>query len=103
MTKDIEIPDNEDAACDLDKIESYCAIRGLYDQAEKASGSARRLRADAEKIARLTAECEALRADVVWAVEKLAWSENPPHKFIDCDATPADILRAVKEARNGVS
>jgi hypothetical protein len=59
--------------------------------------------ASAQEIRSLRSRIAELEADVVFAVEKLAWSENPPHRFIDCDATPADILRAVKEARNGVS
>lgn len=50
---EIEIPDNEDAACDLDILEPYFVRIGWYEQAGMISGAARRLRADAEEIARL--------------------------------------------------
>lgn len=69
-------------------------------------------------------DCEAriaeLEADVVWAVENGAREVRNEHRgkpgcrvialafdesnsTVDCDGTPADILRAVREARNGVS
>lgn len=63
-----------------------------------------------QKVATLTAECEELRADVVWAVYREARSvEGPPANFLRLasgeklkwDGTPADIQRAVREARNG--
>jgi|JI10StandDraft_1071094.scaffolds.fasta_scaffold736409_1 predicted nucleic acid-binding Zn-ribbon protein len=86
---DIEIPDNEDAACDLDVLMSNLASRGEYTNAGVVSGAARRLRADAEEIARLEArlaeaettigalkhligeqedEIAELRADLEWAI-----------------------------------
>jgi hypothetical protein len=58
---DIEIPDNEDAVCDLDRVVTYLSDRGLYMNAELVIGAARRLRADAEEIARLESENERLR------------------------------------------
>ena len=61
-----------------------------------------------------------LEADVVWAVENGAREVRNEHRgkpgcrvialafdesnsTVDCDGTSADILRAVREARNGVS
>ena len=52
-----------------------------------------------------------LEADVVWAVRHAATCTVEPaeslygHPSIEvpCNGTPADILRAVREARNGVS
>lgn len=61
---DIEIPDNEEAACDLDKIEAHFVSRGRYPDAEFVAGAARRLRADAEEIARLEAK--------VWELSNIA-------------------------------
>jgi uncharacterized coiled-coil protein SlyX len=52
---DIEIPDNEDAACVLDVLCSTLARQGQYAGAEGCILAARRLRADAEEIARLEA------------------------------------------------
>jgi septal ring factor EnvC (AmiA/AmiB activator) len=59
---DIEIPDNEDAACDLDVLMSNLASRGEYVNAGVVSGAARRLRADAEEIARLESQLAASEA-----------------------------------------
>lgn len=52
---EIEIPDNEDAAGDMDLAELNMARKGAYDWAAACSGAARRLRADADEIARLSA------------------------------------------------
>ncbi len=62
----------------------------------------------------IEAECEALRADVVWAVrgyirpiddgQRLAIGIDPQTLFtrmVEWDGTDADILRAVREARVG--
>lgn len=53
---DIEIPDNEDAACLLDDVLTTLAKRWMFDAADKVALAARRLRADAEEIARLEAK-----------------------------------------------
>lgn len=58
---DIEIPDHEDAACALDKLETIFASRGDYDIAGFMSDASRRIRADAEEIARL-------QKAIVWSV-----------------------------------
>ena len=63
---DIEIPDNEEAACDLDKIEAHFVSRGRYPDAEFVAGAARRLRADAEEIARLEAKCAEQQRALEW-------------------------------------
>lgn len=67
----------------------------------------------ASALGKLEAECEGLRADVVAVargdvnyfrtVGAVARRRQIIGDWIDCDGTPADILRAVREARNGVS
>lgn len=63
---EIEIPYNEDAACDLDDAVAYCSISEGYQYAEKLAGAARRLRADAEEIARLEAKCAEQQRALEW-------------------------------------
>jgi hypothetical protein len=68
---EIEIPDNEDAACDLGDVEIMLARKGHYDSAGMVSGAIRRLRADAEEIERLEAELAELRADLFHVLDRL--------------------------------
>lgn len=63
------------------------------------------------RIAELEAECEALRADVVWLLahkmigygDRISYAKEPRswslRKELDHDGTPDGILRAVREAR----
>ena len=65
------------------------------------------------RIAELEAECEALRADVVWLLahkmigygDRISYAKEPRswslRKELDHDGTPDGILRAVREAREG--
>lgn len=60
---DIEIPDAEDAACDMGQLSSYFARRGQYEEAAMVDGAARRMRADAAELATLRARVEELEKD----------------------------------------
>jgi hypothetical protein len=109
---DIEIPDNEDAACVLDLLCSTLAGRGQYTAAEDCIGAARRLRADAEEIARLEAELAELRADLEWAAtyaarwmvgrdadHALEWDDLSVLRESTFDGTPDDLRRVIRKAR----
>jgi hypothetical protein len=55
-------------------------------------------------VCELEARIAELEADVVWAIERGGFTlYHNAETYLDCDGTPADILRAVREARNGVS
>lgn len=111
---DIEIPDNEDAACDMDQLESYFARRGQYEEAAMVNGAARRLRADDDEKRRMDAENHELRADLDWAAinaarwmvgeglsNTLEWDDIAQPQEAEFDGTPADLLRVIRAARKG--
>lgn len=56
MSDEIEVPDREDAACEIDNLPAQLARIGWYEAASAVEGAARRIRLDDDEIARLTAE-----------------------------------------------
>lgn len=106
---DIEIPDNEDAACDMDQLESYFARRGQYEEAAMVNGAARRLRADDDEKRRMAAEIAELRADLEWlatsgwdvVIDRSEIVNDDYSKSIPCDGTPDDLRRVIRKARKG--
>lgn len=107
---DIEITDAEDAACDMGQLSSYFGRRGQYEEAAMVDGAARRLRADAEDIARLTRERDEAVRVLVWALkhkaigyaDRISYAVRPQswslRREVDHDGTDADIYRALREA-----
>ena len=76
MTSEIEVPDREDAACALDKLELGLARLGDYEGAGMADSAARRLRLDDEEIREKDAEIERLRRIVDAEQERVVYRNH---------------------------